>query len=270
MRPELESSRAEARGIDPDDPPLVWEASGGRWRVVTGDGRRRDETGGFLLGGGAITVEMPAAGRGSDVGGTSCIGCDAASPPRGVAARAATRRAPEITAVTAAVVGATVGARHAATVDEELIGTSDGIAGRHLPRCSTARCCALEEGETLEVREPGADAGSRGSSVDSFAKALGTTGTSCSTRTGGEVRFGPAIRQPDGGWRATAPSRRPARVLRFTRYRHGGGQRRQHRAARRSSILPAPIAGIAGVTNPRPAAAASTPNRWRARASGRA
>ena len=64
------SARAPRASADPGDPPLQWEASvgGGEWEpaaVVA------DETGGFMLGGGAITVQVPEAAAEARLDGVS-------------------------------------------------------------------------------------------------------------------------------------------------------------------------------------------------------
>src|SRR6185312_14262551 len=69
----------------------------------------------------------------------------------------------------------------------------------------------------------------------------------------GELRFGPAIRQPDGGWRRFGAVPTVGAALRFSRYRHGGGLA-GNVATGALTVLPAPLRGVASVTNPRPAA----------------
>src|SRR6185437_4569582 len=59
----------------------------------------------------------------------------------------------------------------------------------------------------------------------------------------GEVRFGPAIRQPDGGWRRYGSVPPGGAALRMSRYRHGGGGA-GNVAPRALSILPRPVPGI--------------------------
>jgi predicted phage baseplate assembly protein len=65
----------------------------------------------------------------------------------------------------------------------------------------------------------------------------------------GEVRFGPAIRQPDGGWRRFGAVPPAGSALRFTRYRYGGG-RAGNVAAGALTVLASPLPGVASVTNP--------------------
>ena len=236
----------------PVAPPLVWEASGvdGGWVTAT---LISDETGGFLAGGGAITVDVPAAAGPATIAGRELhwLRCRVAARTA-AGARAAYSRGPELSAVSAAVVGATVPAIHAESIAEELIGTSDGIPGssyqlQHRP------VLALGEGETLEVRERGADAWVAWQSVDSFAQSGAADHHFLLDRGSGEIRFGPAIRQPDGGWRRYGAVPAAGAWMRMRRYRHGGG-RAGNVAPRTLSVMAAPVAGVASVTNPRAAA----------------
>src|SRR6185437_13083222 len=74
----------------------------------------------------------------------------------------------------------------------------------------------------------------------------------------GELRFGPAIRQPDGGWRRFGAVPPVGAALRFTRYAHGGGLA-GNVATGALTVLPAPLPGVASVTNPRPATGGADP-----------
>lgn len=72
-------SRVEGIGVDPRQPPLVWEAwDGGGWRECeTGT----DTTGG-LNRPGEVIVYVPAGHTASVIGGTRAAGCAAESPSR--------------------------------------------------------------------------------------------------------------------------------------------------------------------------------------------
>jgi predicted phage baseplate assembly protein len=251
VRIEVESSRAQGTGIDPGDPPLVWEASGvdGDWHEAS---LVSDETGGFLLGDGPVIVELPPETGVAGIAGKKLhwLRCRVAGRTRG-GKRAAYARPPEIGAISATIVGATASAVHAATVHEESLGTSEGVPGatyplRHRP------ALPFEDGETLEVREPGGDDWVVWKAVPSFTMSAAGETHFMLDEVKGEIRFGPAIRQPDGGWRqyGAVPSRGAA--LRVTRYRHGGG-RAGNVAPRALTILQTPIDGVASVSNARAA-----------------
>jgi predicted phage baseplate assembly protein len=251
IRAAIESSRAEGSEIDSADPPLVWEASGndGDWHEAT---IIADETGGFMLGGGAVTLELPPEAASTEIAGQRLhwLRCRVTGRTR-AGARAGYRRPPQITAISTVVAGATVLASHAATVRGELLGTSDGIAGAVYP-LQRRPVLTPTDGETLEVREPGDGRWMPWRRVDSFSLGDHSDRHFLLDPVRGEVRFGPAIRQPDGGWRRYGAVPPGGASLRFNRYRYGGGSA-GNVAPRALTILPLPIPGIASVTNSRAA-----------------
>jgi predicted phage baseplate assembly protein len=237
IRIEVEASPAEA--IE-SRRPAVWEASvlDGGWRelVVV-----QDETDGLRLGGGEITLEVPAESATAVIDGHRLHWL-----------RCRSEVAPAIVVRRAFLVGATIPAVHGAVAFEESLGHSEGVAGiayplRHRP------VLALEAGETLEVLEPGAAEWVRWEPVASFAHSTGADAHFVLDHLHGEVRFGPAIRQPDGGWRQLGAVPPAGSALRFSRYRYGGG-RAGNVAAGALTVLARPLAGVASVTNPRAAA----------------
>ena len=245
----VESSRAEG-SVNPSDPPLQWEAS-------TGDGEWEpailvsDETGGFTFGGGAITVHVPDEAAEARIDGAKrqwlrCRVLDRAHGGGGD--HGVYTKAPEITAVQALIAGATVDAYHAATVSGELLGTSEGIPGAAYP-LPRHPVLIPEEGEVVEVRELGSDEWVAWQQVESFEHSGRSDHHFQLDAARGEVRFGPAIRQPDGGWRRYGAVPPGGAVLRMSSYRHGGGSA-GNVAARALSILPRPLVGIESATNP--------------------
>jgi Baseplate J-like protein len=245
----IESSRAEG-SVTPGDPPLQWEAS-------TGDGEWEpailvsDETGGFTLGGGAITVHVPEASAEAKIEGVNrrwlrCRVLDRGHGDGG--GRGAYTKPPEITSVEALIAGATVEAYHAATVNGELLGTSEGIPGASYP-LPRHPVLTPEDGEVVEVRELGSEEWVAWQQVESFEFSGRSDRHFQLDAARGEVRFGPAIRQPDGGWRRYGSVPPGGAVLRMSRYRHGGGSA-GNVAARALSILPRVVPGIESATNP--------------------
>ncbi len=220
-------------------PPAVWEASGagGTWHRAS---VVRDETDGLLLGSGAITLQMPEETAAAVIHGHQMhwLRCRVTGRPAVVAAGAH-------------VIGASAPAVHAATATGESLGISEGVPGvayplRHRP------VLPLEPGETLEVREPGRDDWVAWQPVDTCADSASDDRHFMLDRARGQVRFGPAIRQPDGGWRQFGAVPSAGSALRFSRYRYGGG-RAGNVAGRALTMLVSPLAGVASVTNPEPA-----------------
>lgn len=247
---EIDGEPADGR-VDPLDPPLVWEASGpgGEWSDAT---VAQDETGGFLLGGGAITVELPSQTGVAGIGGQQLhwLRCRVAEHT-GTGGSMGYTRPPRLTSISAVVAGAAVPAVHAATVLDESLGVSEGVPGVAYP-LKHRPVLPLEDDETLEVRAPGSEGWTRWQAVSSFARSGGSDTHFLLDEMHGEIRFGPAIRQPDGGWRQFGGIPPAGAALRFTRYRHGGG-REGNIAPRTLTQLRSKIDGIASVTNPRAA-----------------
>ncbi len=244
-----ESSRAEG-SANPGDPPLEWEASvgAGGWEPAI---LVSDETAGFTLGGGAITVHVPEAATESRIEGVNrhWLRCRVVERGHGDGGdRGVYTKSPEIASVEALVAGATIEAYHAATVTGELLGTSEGIPGAVYP-LPRRPVLTPEEGEVVEVRELGSEEWVPWQQVESF-EFSGRSDRHFQLDTArGEVRFGPAIRQPDGGWRRYGSVPSGGAVLRMSQYRYGGGSA-GNVAPRALSILPRPVAGIASATNP--------------------
>ncbi len=246
IRLAFESSRAEG-SANPSDPPLQWEASvgDGEWEpaaVVA------DETGAFTYGGGAITVHVPEAATEARLEGVSRHWLRCRVLDRGRSDHGSYTTSPEISAVQAMVAGATVEAYHAATVTGELVGTSEGIPGAAYP-LPRRPVLAPEDGEVVEVRELGSDHWVPWQQVESFEHSGRSDRHFALDTVRGEVRFGPAIRQPDGGWRRYGAIPPGGAVLRMSRYRHGGGSA-GNVAPRALSILPRAVMGIESATNP--------------------
>jgi hypothetical protein len=219
--------------------PVVWEASApaGGWSRAS---VIEDETDGLRLGSGAITLALPAQTSGQAIGGHELHWLRCRADHR-----------PAIDSLGAFLVGATVPAVHAAEVTDESLGQSEGVPGvtyplRHRP------VLALEPGDTLQVREPGRDQWIDWEPVASFEHSHAGDRHFTVDLVRGELRFGPAIRQPDGGWRRFGAVPAVGAALRFTRYRHSGGLA-GNVATGALTVLPSPIPGVASVTNPQPA-----------------
>ena len=236
IRLELEGSPADGAA---SGPAPVWETSGpaGTWREVS---VLHDGTDGLLLGSGAITLDVPAQTAAAVIDGHKLhwLRCRAAGRPALV-----TRRA--------RAVGGTIPAVHAATITEESLGVSEGVPGVAYP-LTHRPVLELEAGDTLEVCEPSGEQWVQWQPVASFAESTAADRHFMLDRERGELRFGPAIRQPDGGWRQFGAVPPAGSALRFTRYRYGGG-RAGNVAAGALTMLASPLAGVVSVTNPQPA-----------------
>jgi predicted phage baseplate assembly protein len=249
---EIDGSTARGAGVDPDDPPLRWEVSGpgGEWQEVE---VLADYTGGFNYGAGTLELQCPPDCASAPVGGESqrWLRCRISDTTRGGVRGASYSHPPEIYSISAAPIGALVPVEHAACESAEHLGISDGTPGqlfsvRHAPMLP------LGEGETLEVKAPGEDRWSEWMAVESFAESGREDPHFKVDLHRGEIQLGPAVRQPDGGWRQYGAVAPQGGELRMSGYRHGGGRRGNVTAGALTTLRNA-IPGVASVVNPRPA-----------------
>src|SRR5918995_1719906 len=158
---------------------------------------------------------------------------------------------PEIYSITAVPIGALLPATHASRVEDELLGLSDGTPGqvfplRHKPLLKPG------PGETLEVQDPESGDCSTWELREDFVGSTEFDRHFRLDQVSGEVEIGPAIRETDGGWTQYGAVPPKGAVLRFARYRHGGG-RRGNISAGALAVLRSTIPGVDTVTNPLPA-----------------
>lgn len=209
--------RIEGYGVDPRDPPLVWEAlCDGTWVRCDVD----DETGGFNQPG-SVAVHVPPNHAAAVVEGRSggWLRC------RLVPAREdqpAYTASPLLRAVEAATVGGTTTAVHGEDVRDEVIGSSEGVGGqrfavRHAP------IVAAEQPVAVEVGGPGG--WEAWEAVDTFARSGPDDRHWRLSARDGVVEFGPAVREPDGPVRQFGAVPPVGAHVRVRRYRTGGGVR---------------------------------------------
>jgi predicted phage baseplate assembly protein len=131
-------------------------------------------------------------------------------------------RSPRLRRVSVASWGGTVTATHAQQVTHELLGRSDGSAGQRiqlrftpvLERASGEALIVQVEGEPPEIWTEVADLADSGP----YDRHYTLDGVS------GELRLGPAVRQPDGTIRVYGAVPPRGANLIYERYRYGGGQ----------------------------------------------
>ncbi|MGA5822661.1 putative baseplate assembly protein [Kitasatospora sp. NPDC094028] len=232
-------------GINPDHPPLAWEAwTGDGW---TGCGVHRDTTGGFNRPGDVIlqlppdhTASVEARHR------AGWLRCRITAPVPG---RPSYSTAPVLISAEAFTVGATTVAVHAEHVRDEALGRSEGLPGQSF---TVARPPVVAGGEpvTVEVTTPTGVEEWR--EVEHFGRSTPEDRHVRLDRSTGELTFGPALREPDGTLRqygAVPPEGAPIRIR---SYRTGGG-RRGNLARGALAVLRSSVPYVARVENPRPA-----------------
>lgn len=222
---EMDFDPAGGAGVDPTLPPYVWEASTGeterRWHACDVE---LDTTKGMNTAG-RIRIHLPEMGRYDFERGNHYwvrVRVKEISRRERRDGMQPYEKTPVLRKVSAATWGGTVPATHAQVVRHEFLGQSDGTPGQTFS-LQASPVLEREEGETLivqvesrapetwnEVRDfSGSSAGSKHFTLDSV---------------NGEMRLGPAVRQPDGTIKlyGAIPPRHANLV--FRRYRFGGGQ----------------------------------------------
>jgi predicted phage baseplate assembly protein len=207
---------AGGAGVNPEDPPVRWEAWQGeidRWVPCE---LEKDTTGGFNRDG-EIVVRTPAMVEHEFSG---CRGYWL----RCTVVKGANRYhvAPEIERrwqVEAR--GATVLARHAVTVFDEVIGTSSGEPGQRFAVLNAPLLARDPNTDFLVVEAPDGER-QQWHEVDHFT---GPAEARCFTldSVDGLLQLAPALLQPDGRVRRFGAVPPRGSVLRVSRYQHGGG-----------------------------------------------
>ncbi|MCS7477629.1 putative baseplate assembly protein [Umezawaea endophytica] len=237
--------RAEGRGVDPRDPPWVWEAwNGTDWTACELD---RDTTGGFNKPG-DVVVHVPRTHTTSILARQRAgwLRCRAV-PPR--SDQPFYQESPKLVSVTAATIGGTTDATHADIVRNETIGVSEGVPGQRFP---LSRVPVVVDEGALVVEVAATGGWEEWTEVSSFAESGPADRHVVLDRVGGEVAFGPAIRLPDGGILNHGAVPAKAAAIRVPEYRTGGGPRGN--VARGLLLVQRdPIPFVSGVVNRKPA-----------------
>ena len=250
---DVDCSQARGAGVDPEDPPLVWEVGAGDGEWLEAE-VLEDRTGGFNYGSGTVELQLPDRSGSDSVAGTrgQWLRCRLADRPRSGAEAvkgSAFTHPPEIYSITAAPIGGLVPASESAHEADEMLGESDGTPGQTFP-LRFAPVLAPSADEKLEVLNALTGDWEPWELVETFAESGAEDLHYTLDLANGTVELGPAIRAADGAWLqygAVPPKGTP---LRFSRYRHGGG-RRGNVTPETLTILRSAIPGVAEVTNPR-------------------
>ncbi|MGW1051406.1 putative baseplate assembly protein [Streptomyces sp. NPDC001118] len=234
-------SRVEGVGVDPRQPPLVWEAwDGGRWQVC--------ETGSDTTGGlnrpGEVIVYVPAGHTASVIGGTRAgwLRCRVTEPEPG---QPFYSESPTVREASVFTVGGTIAVEHAETVTDVPLGTSEGVPGQTF---RLGRPPVLLDGEPPVVEVSSADGWQRWSVVEHFGRSRPDDRHVRVDATTGEFTFPPALREADGTLRLCGAVPEKGAHIRVSRYRTGGGP--AGNVARGAiSVLRSSVPYIARVTN---------------------
>jgi predicted phage baseplate assembly protein len=208
----------EGIGVDPEWPPLAWEAYDGEsWVECEID---RDTTGG-LNRAGEVILHVPS---------THVMSLEYQLRAGWLRARVTTpeedqpfySNSPLIHGVDARTIGGTIEAVQAEVIEGEVIGQSEGVPGQ---RFEVSRTPVVPSGEPVILEVSDEEQGwQEWVEVSSFAQSQPDDRHFVLDAVAGEVLLGPAVRLPDGqllGYGAV-PSK--GAVLRLRRYHTGGGR----------------------------------------------
>jgi len=219
--------RIEGVGVDPNRPPIAWEAwTGDGWSACDVES---DSTGG-LNRDGRIVVHVPAGHAASLINRQRAgwlrarvLGPDAGVPPYS--------SSPKIHGITAATIGGTVSAVNAQLIggggDEpgsggELLGTSAGIPGE---RFGLTHRPVVAGAEPVVLFVSDGSGWIEWTQVADFSASGPTDRHFVLDATGGAIELGPGVREPTGELRQYGAVPAKGARLRIGAYRTGGGRR---------------------------------------------
>jgi predicted phage baseplate assembly protein len=252
----LDCDEKRGIGVDPDDPPLVWEYWDGAvscWSPLEQkaesiawleqDGTRALNKRGDLI------LHLPHSFIASEVDLRRAywIRCRVTEPRPGQPTYEAS---PRIMSIESSIMGGTIPASHTAAVVAEALGRSNGTAGQSF-RLANVPVLPRRRGETVEVEQE--DGGyEQWQEVTDFSESGPEDKHFVLDSAEGEIRFGPAVRQPSGETRQFGKVPPVDRAIRFSTYRYGGGS--EGNVGRGTiSVLKSSIPYVASVTNRRAA-----------------
>lgn len=210
-------SRVDGVGVDPRQPPLVWEAwTEDGWQSCEVD---RDGTGG-LNRPGDVVLHVPGGHVRSRSGGAEAgwLRCRVTEPLPGQPFYTTT---PTVRSAEACTVGGTVPAVHAETVTDEALGESTGLPGQRL---RLAHAPVVGDDPPLLLQAAEHEGWQDWEVVPHFAASGPQDRHITLDATTGEIAFGPSVREPDGTLRQYGAVAPKGAVLRARRYRIGGGR----------------------------------------------
>ncbi|OKI03417.1 putative baseplate assembly protein [Streptomyces sp. CB02923] len=210
-------SRVDGVGVDPRQPPLVWEAwTEDGWQPCETD---RDGTGG-LNRAGDIVLHVPGGHVLSRTGGHEAgwLRCRVTEPLPG---QPFYTTSPTVRAAAACTIGGTTGVVHAATVHDEALGESSGLPGQ---RRRLAHAPVVGDDPPLLLQTAGPDGWQDWQVVPHFAASRPDDHHITLDATTGDIAFGPAVREADGTLRQYGMVAPKGAAVRARRYRTGGGR----------------------------------------------
>ena len=210
-------SRVDGVGVDPRQPPLLWEAlTGDGWRPCEVD---RDTTGG-LNRPGEVVLHVPSGHTVTRTGrfDAGWLRCRVTQPEPG---QPFYTLSPTIRSASAFTIGGSTRAVHADVVRDEALGESTGVPGQRL-RLANAPIAQGDPPLLLQVSD--GEGWSDWTIVPHFATSGPDDRHATLDATTGELAFGPSVREPDGSMRQYGAVPAKGAMIRAHRYRTGGGR----------------------------------------------
>jgi predicted phage baseplate assembly protein len=237
--------RIEGVGVNPDDPPLAWEAwTGEDWTTCE---LERDTTGG-LNRDGDVLLHVPRGHVVStiDKAKAGWLRARITEPREGQPAYSSS---PEIRGLTAYTIGGTADSMHAELIRNEYLGESEGVPGVRF-QLKRAPVVAAEKPLVVEVSD--GDGWQEWTQRPNFAASDPTDRHFTLDAASGEIQFGPAVRMGDGALKTYGAVPPRGAGVRVPLYRSGGGAG-GNVAGGALTVLKASIPYVARVQNRRPA-----------------
>ena len=208
----------EGVGVDPENPPLVWEAwDGYGWTACEVD---RDGTGGLNRDGDLI-LHLPKSHTVSVIE-QQRAGWIRARVLKPEPEQPTYSASPTIKGLVAFTSGGTAEAVNAELIENELLGASEGVPGQHFA-LKHRPVVPGGAGAILEVSS--ADGWQEWTQVQDFFDSKPEDHHFVLDAVGGEVQLGPGVREPDGALRNYGAVPAKGTRLRLRSYLIGGGSR---------------------------------------------
>jgi predicted phage baseplate assembly protein len=212
------SCRIEGVGVDPKNPPRVWEAwNGDGWVACDLD---HDDTGG-LNKDGEIVLHVPRSHTVSVIEAQRA-GWLRARVTQSAADQPPYGASPVIRSLTAATIGGTIDAVNAELIEGEAIGSSEGVAGQ---RFQLKRRPVVPSEASFVLEVSGADGWEEWKQVSDFSSSAPDDNHFVFDSVSGEIQLGPSVREPDGTLRKYGATPSKGSQLRVRSYATGGGSR---------------------------------------------
>lgn len=250
---EMDCDPAGGTGIDPTLPPYLWEASSGQAKETWLPCESDSDTTKGMNHAGKIFIHLPQMGK-TEVNGHELFWIRARikeiTPSERREGMHPYRLTPRIRKVSVASWGGSVAATHAQLIQRELLGRSDGSPGQRY-HLQVFPILNRLPGENIIMELEGV-APQAWSEVHDFADSGAEDRYYTVDGVTGEIRFGPAIRQPDGTIKLYGAIPPRGSNIYFDRYRYGGGQKGNVETGILNTLKTA-IPYIARIVNRKPA-----------------